>query len=92
MIETNEENVDNNSRILMAFEDLLSLLGEAESTLRGASYTLENSKKVLVRTSHILETTPKTFEFKASKEELKAHGSDLFILFPKVLRLIFLKS
>lgn len=72
VIETNEENIDNNSRILMAFEDLLNLLGEAESTLRGASYTLENSKKVLVRTSHILENTPKTFEFKASKEELKA--------------------
>lgn len=72
VIETNEENIDKNSRILMAFEDLLRLLGETESTLRGASYTLENSKKVLVRTSHILETTPKTFEFKASKEELKA--------------------
>ncbi|MGP2570528.1 hypothetical protein ACT4R9_03155 [Ornithobacterium rhinotracheale] len=72
VIETNEENIDNNSRILMAFEDLLNLLGEAESTLRGASYTLENSKKVLVRTSHILETTPKTFEYQASKEELKA--------------------
>ena len=72
VIETNRENIDKNSRILMVFEDLLSLLGEAESTLRGASYTLENSKKVLVRTSHILENTPKTFEFKASKEELKA--------------------
>lgn len=77
VIETNEENIDNNSRILMAFEDLLNLLGEAESTLRGASYTLENSKKVLVRTSHILENTPKTFEFKATKEELKAR--DRFI-------------
>ena len=72
VIETNRENIDKNSRILMVFEDLLSLLSEAESTLRGASYTLENSKKVLVRTSHILENTPKTFEFKASKEELKA--------------------
>ena len=72
VIETNRENIDKNSRILMVFEDLLSLLGEAESTLRGASYTLENSKKVLVRTSHILENTPKTFKFKASKEELKA--------------------
>ena len=72
VIETNRENIDKNSRILMVFEDLLSLLGEAESTLRGASYTLENSKKVLVRTSHILENTPKTLEFKASKEELKA--------------------
>lgn len=72
VIETNRENIDKNSRILMVFEDLLSLLGEAENTLRGASYTLENSKKVLVRTSHILENTPKTFEFKASKEELKA--------------------
>ena len=72
VIETNRENIDKNSRILMVFEDLLSLLGEAESTLRGVSYTLENSKKVLVRTSHILENTPKTFEFKASKEELKA--------------------
>ena len=72
VIETNRENIDKNSRILMVFEDLLSLLSEAESTLRGASYTLENSKKVLVRTSHILENTPKAFEFKASKEELKA--------------------
>ena len=72
VIETNRENIDKNSRILMVFEDLLSLLGETESTLRGASYTLENSKKVLVRTTHILENTPKTFEFKASKEELKA--------------------
>ena len=77
VIETNRENIDKNSRILMVFEDLLSLLGEAENTLRGASYTLENSKKVLVRTSHILENTPKTFEFKASKEELKAR--ELFI-------------
>ena len=77
VIETNRENIDKNSRILMVFEDLLSLLGEAESTLRGASYTLENSKKVLVRTSHILENTPKTLEFKASKEELKAR--ELFI-------------
>ena len=77
VIETNRENIDKNSRILMVFEDLLSLLGEAESTLRGASYTLENSKKVLVRTSHILENTPKAFEFKASKEELKAR--ELFI-------------
>ena len=76
VIETNRENIDKNSRILMVFEDLLSLLGEAESTLR-ASYTLENSKKVLVRTTHILENTPKTFEFKASKEELKAR--ELFI-------------
>ena len=72
VIETNRESIDKNSRILMVFEDLLSLLSEAESTIRGASYTLENSKKVLVRTSHILENTPKTFEFKASKEELKA--------------------
>ena len=77
VIETNRENIDKNSRIFMVFEDLLSLLGEAESTLRGASYTLENSKKVLVRTSHILENTPKTLEFKASKEELKAR--ELFI-------------
>ena len=75
VIETNRENIDKNSRILMVFEDLLSLLREAESTLRGASYTLENSKKVLVRTTHILENTPKTF--KASKEELKAR--ELFI-------------
>ena len=47
VIETNRENIDKNSRILMVFEDLLSLLGEAESTLRGASYTLENSKRFL---------------------------------------------
>ena len=77
VIETNRENIDKNSQILIVFEDLLSLLGEAESILRGASYTLENSKKVLVRTTHILENTPKTFEFKASKEELKAR--ELFI-------------
>lgn len=72
VIETNEENIDNNSRILMAFEDLLNLLGEAESTLRGASYTLENSQKILVKTNHIIDSTPKTFEIKASKEELNA--------------------
>ncbi|GIM50150.1 hypothetical protein [Capnocytophaga stomatis] len=72
VIETNEENIEKNSGILMVFEDLLNLLGETESTLRGASYTLENSQKILVKTSHILESTPKTFEIKASKEELKA--------------------
>ena len=80
VIETNRENIDKNSRILMVFEDLLSLLGEVESTLRGASYTLENSKKVLVRTSHILENTN------------SKHESDLFNPFLKVLKLIFLKS
>ncbi|ATA69187.1 hypothetical protein CGC48_11495 [Capnocytophaga cynodegmi] len=72
VIKSNEENIEKNSGILMVFEDLLNLLGETESTLRGASYTLENSQKVLGRTSHILESTPKTFEIKASKEELKA--------------------
>ena len=75
----------------MVFEDLLSLLGEAESTLRGASYTLENSKKVLVRTSYILEIPQKLLNLKHQKKNSK-HDSYLFNPFLKVLKLIFLKS
>lgn len=72
VIKSNEENIEELIKASFAHEDLLNLLGETESTLRVASYTLENYKKVFVRTSHILENTPKTFEYQASKEELKA--------------------